>query len=151
MPPPAQGSGYSSNSIDLSGPVQLDECDNATRGHLERVRAYLDDSQWDEAIETLRQVMETGGDRVIRLDASDSTRFVSVRDYCQLKIAELYPERREALTLYRQRVDPRRRRDSRLRRCRAGHRQPARACRPPRRDGGNGRAPRAPRVAAPSR
>src|SRR4051794_33260756 len=98
----AQGQIYSAATFDLSGPVLLDECDSATRGHLERARAYLEDRQWDEAVEVLRQVLESDTGRLIRLA---DKQYVPVRDYCHLQIAALYPRQEEALKLYRDRVD----------------------------------------------
>lgn len=86
--------------FELSDTVHLDEADSGTRAHLERVKAYIADGQWDEAVETLRQVMETQGRKVV---AAAPGRYVSVADYCHLQIAALPPQ---ALKLYRDRVDP---------------------------------------------
>jgi outer membrane protein assembly factor BamB len=88
------------SQFELSGTVQLSEPDSAARSHLARVGAFLADKQWDEAVETLRQVMETHGDRVIALGTG---RYVSVREYCHAQIVAM-PE--PALELYRARVDP---------------------------------------------
>jgi hypothetical protein len=85
---------------ELSGPVTVDEVDSSVRAHLERVRAYVADRQWDEAVETLRQLMENSGGKLVPL-ARD--RYVSLAEYCHMQIASL-PD--EALALYRQRVDP---------------------------------------------
>jgi outer membrane protein assembly factor BamB len=89
-----------SPQFELSETVHLDEADSGTRAHLERVKAYVADGQWDEAVETLRQVMETHGAKVVAVAPG---RYVSVADYCHLQIAALPPE---ALELYRGRVDP---------------------------------------------
>jgi len=67
---------------------------------LERVKALVADQQWDEVVETLRQVMENYGSKVI---AMTDSRYISVADYCHLQIASLPAP---ALNLYRQRVDP---------------------------------------------
>jgi outer membrane protein assembly factor BamB len=83
----------------LSEAIDVDQADSSVRAHLERVRAYVADRQWDEAVETLRQVMENHGAKVIALTP---TRYVNVTDYCHVQIAALPPE---ALALYRQRVD----------------------------------------------
>lgn len=91
---------FSTAPVELSGAVTFDEVDSAVRGHLERVKAYIAESQWDEAVETLRQVMETHGDKMIPLAAG---RYVNLADFCHAQIASLPPD---ALTLYRQRVDP---------------------------------------------
>jgi outer membrane protein assembly factor BamB len=89
---------------DLSGAIQVDEADSATRTHLERVKASIADEQWDEAVDILRQVTESHAGKVLAVSPS---RFVSVRDYCHLQIASLPAE---ALDLYRRRVDPQARR-----------------------------------------
>src|SRR5262245_35101908 len=52
---------------ELSGSVTLDEADSSVRGHLERIKAYVADRQWDEAVEALRQVMESNGGKMIAL------------------------------------------------------------------------------------
>ena len=91
---------FPANPYELSDKVQVDEADSAVRAHFERVTAYVAEKQWDEAVETLRQVMETSGAKLIRLDPQ---RWITVRDYCQMKIAALPAE---GLALYRSRVDP---------------------------------------------
>ena len=96
-PAPAQGPFLT--RFELSDAVQVDEADAAARTHLERVKALLANEQWDEAVETLRQVTENHGGKVLAVSAR---RFISVRDYCHLQIASLP---REALELYRERVD----------------------------------------------
>jgi hypothetical protein len=87
-------------SVELSDSVNLDEADSAVRAHLERIKAYVADRQWDEAVETLRQVMENHGAKLIPLTRS---RYVNLTDYCQIQIAALPAE---GLALYRERVDP---------------------------------------------
>ncbi len=87
------------SQFELSGSVHLDEVDSTVRAHLERVKAYVADQQWDEAVETLRQVMENHAGKVINLAGR---RYVNLADYCHLQIASLPPP---ALELYRQRVD----------------------------------------------
>ena len=64
---PAARAQFSPGPIELSGSVNLDEADSAVRAHLERVKAYVADRQWDEAVETLRQVMENHGAKMIPL------------------------------------------------------------------------------------
>jgi hypothetical protein len=86
--------------FELSGSVHLDEVDSAVRAHLERVKAYVADEQWDEAVEALRQVMENHGSKVINLTGR---RWINLADYCHLQIAALPAP---ALELYRRRVDP---------------------------------------------
>ncbi len=97
---PAAWAQFSPGPVELSSAVNLDEADSAVRAHLERVKAYVADRQWDEAIETLRQVMENHGTKMIPLTP---TRYLSLGDYCHVQIASLPAE---ALALYRERVDP---------------------------------------------
>ncbi len=85
---------------DLSAAIRVDEVDSAARALLERVKAHVAEKQWDEAVETLRQVMQRQGSKLIRLDDS---RYIPVRDYCQMRLAELPPVAR---ALYRSRIDP---------------------------------------------
>jgi tetratricopeptide (TPR) repeat protein len=78
----------------------IDEADNRVAADFERVKACLADRQWDEAVEILRRVMENSGDRLWPVTR---WRYITVRDYCQLQLAQLPPE---ALALYRGLVDP---------------------------------------------
>ena len=70
----------------ISQAIRVDEVDPPTRAILERAKANAAVRQWDEAVETLRQVMEQQGGKLIRLDEN---RFVPVREYCQMRLAEL--------------------------------------------------------------
>ena len=83
----------------LSDSVFLDKADSAARRHLEQVKTYLDGEQWDEAIETLRQLAENHGDKMLPLT---ERRYVSLRNFVHLQLVSLPPE---ALELYRNRVD----------------------------------------------
>ena len=90
--------------------VELGEVDNAARAHLERVDRFLEAGEWDEAVETLRRLMDTDGEKMIPVDdgparARGFVRFVPLRDYCQLKLGGLRASAPGALELYRNRVD----------------------------------------------
>jgi outer membrane protein assembly factor BamB len=89
-----------SSQFELSETVQLDRADGAALAHLERARACLAEHQWDEAVETLRQVMENAEGKLL---AVTPWRYVNLSDACQVQLAALPPE---ALKLYRRRVDP---------------------------------------------
>ena len=96
----AQIRGGPSSQFELSETVQLDRADGAALAHLERAKACLADHQWDEAVETLRQVMENAEGKLL---AVTPWRYVNLSEACQLQLAALPPE---ALELYRRRVDP---------------------------------------------
>jgi outer membrane protein assembly factor BamB len=83
----------------LSDSIQVDEASSSARALLEQAKAHAAEKQWDEAIETFRQVMEHDGGKMIGVAPG---RFVTVREYCQTRLAELPPEGR---SLYRSRVD----------------------------------------------
>jgi len=85
--------------VELSSNVELDEADALTRGHLERVKRLFADRQWDETIETLRQVSDQRGDKVI---AVAPTYYVRIRDFCHRRFAAMPTE---ALAIYRGQVD----------------------------------------------
>jgi len=93
---PAQG------QFEISGTVELDRVDSTVRGQLDRVGPYLAARQWDEAVETLRELISTSPERLIAV-SEDESRYVALSDYVHLKLAALPPE---ALKLYRERVDP---------------------------------------------
>ncbi len=84
---------------ELTETIRLNEPDPAVRTQLERVRVHLAERQWDEAIESLRQIMENHGERMVRLD---DRRFIPLREYCHVLLRELPPE---GLAIYRGRVD----------------------------------------------
>jgi outer membrane protein assembly factor BamB len=86
--------------FDLSGDVALDEVDSVVKGHLQRVKVLTANRQWEEVIETLRQITDTRGDRVIAVVPGY---YVRLRDYCHRKLAAMPPE---ALKIYREQVDP---------------------------------------------
>jgi outer membrane protein assembly factor BamB len=90
---------FVTSRFELSDAVTLDQADSASRTHLERVTAFLADEQWDEAIETLRQVMENQSSKVVEISPG---RYINMRNYCQMRLAALPAP---ALELYRQRVD----------------------------------------------
>lgn len=86
--------------FELADTIRLERADGIVQTYLDRVKEYLVDRQWEEAVETLSEVMEQSGSRMIPLT---ERRFVSVREYCHLQLASMPPE---ALALYRSRVDP---------------------------------------------
>lgn len=85
--------------FDLSGDVSLDEVDAVVRGHLQRAEVLTANRRWDEVIETLRQVTDNQGQRVIAVVPGH---YVRLRDYCHRRLAALPPE---ALAAYREQVD----------------------------------------------
>lgn len=95
----------------ISGSITIDEPDNAARTHLDLVGAYIKNKQWAEALDTLQQLMENYGDKLVpppdTKKDSDPQRYINVRDFCHQKICSLPAE---ALALYRRRVDPQARR-----------------------------------------
>lgn len=90
---------FAQGRVELSSNVELDEADAVTRGHLERVKRLIADGQWDETIETLRQVSDQRGDKVIALAP---TYYVRIRDYCHRRFAAMPAD---ALAIYRGQVD----------------------------------------------
>src|SRR5258708_4798749 len=79
----------SAPASDLSEAVQVDEASSAARTMLERAKAHAAEKQWDEAIETLGQVMEREGGKLVRFD---QRHFITVREYGQRRLAEMPPE-----------------------------------------------------------
>lgn len=79
---------------------------------LERAASLLASEQWDQAIETLRRVMEEDGERLIQLpDVGNRAEtgyghYVTVREFCHRQIGDLARAAPEALAIYRRRVDP---------------------------------------------
>jgi hypothetical protein len=90
---------------------RFDLLENAGRAHLERVEQLLADGQEDEAVEILRRVMETDGDKLLLVpEYADGRKTPFVRYYpvwqvCHQKLASLARIAPQALALYRSRVD----------------------------------------------
>ncbi len=99
--------------VEFSEEVQVDEADHVARSHLETIERFLDADQWDEAIEALQRLMDTDGDTLLALRsrrgadlrAGEFLRYVSLRDYCQMRLASLYGRSDQALEQYRAQVD----------------------------------------------
>ena len=85
--------------FELSDSVDIKDLPNEAATHLARVDALAANSNWDEAVETLRRVAQAHGRRLIELDPRH---YINVRDYCQLRLMQLPVEARQ---LYRDRVD----------------------------------------------
>jgi outer membrane protein assembly factor BamB len=93
--------------------VVTDEVGHEERAWLAHVDEFITAGQWQDAVETLRRVMETRGERLIALSAgkaasgSEGELLVPLRVYCQMQIASWQRRAPEALKLYRQQVDER--------------------------------------------
>lgn len=89
--------------------VQLDLADSTTRMQFTRVGEFLADGQWDEAVESLRRVMQRHGDRLVEVGDADSagySRYLPIRRRGHHLLLTARDESAEALGLYRSRVDP---------------------------------------------
>jgi outer membrane protein assembly factor BamB len=99
--------------VEFAEDVQVAEADNVARSQLETIDRFVDAGQWDEAVEALRRLMDTDGDKLLALTGRSGAerkdgqfvRYIPLRDYCQLRLAELHGRADEALDLYRARVD----------------------------------------------
>jgi len=87
------------STVERPDAVDVDRADSTARTFLEQVRTYRENQQWDEAVETLRQVMANSGDKLVRLDAE---RHCTLREYGHRLLANFDEAARE---LYRSRVD----------------------------------------------
>ncbi len=94
----------------LSEATSIELVDSAALNHLNRAGEYLANQQWDNAVGTLRKVGEQYGDGLVKVEDRSVHgqnqltvgRYVSIRHYCQLRLAALPPD---ALRLYREQVD----------------------------------------------
>lgn len=80
-------------------PPRVDLISSTAASRLEQVRALIADANWNDALETLRELAAEESDRVV---AIDDRRFVSLPDYCQLLISRLPAA---GLSLYRRQTD----------------------------------------------
>ena len=102
-------SSQDTDSVSLPRPVvSINLADNATLAHLKRFDALLAEQQWNEAVETIRQVAETSGDQLVQVTPSDRRfrRYLPLATACQMKLIELARSSPKALALYRRQVDP---------------------------------------------
>jgi outer membrane protein assembly factor BamB len=81
-------------------PPQVDVVSGPTASRLEQARALAKDANWEDAIEIFQQLSAQESDEVV--EVADG-RFVSLRAYCHLQLSQMP---KEALTVYRRRVDP---------------------------------------------
>jgi len=90
----------SEDEFELSEIVQLDQADDTVLAQdMQRVKVYLADRQWGEAVETLRKMIENSHGKLFRIS---DRRYIRLRDYCHLQLASMPGE---ALHLYRSQVD----------------------------------------------
>ena len=85
---------------ELSPEVRIDEADRDARAQLERITALAGNENWQEAVDGLRKLLASHGRQ---LTAQGERRFVNLANECHRRLAALP---REALALYRERVDP---------------------------------------------
>ncbi|MFV1966930.1 MAG: PQQ-binding-like beta-propeller repeat protein, partial [Pirellulaceae bacterium] len=92
--------------------VFVAELDNAARSHLKRAEVFLNTEHYEESIDTIRSILEESGISLIAVtpESEDArsrfVRYLSVRRYCHMRLAELSRLAPEALQLYRAQVDP---------------------------------------------
>src|SRR3954447_17250034 len=84
--------------VELTG-AHVEVIPGATAARLEQARQLAAARSWDEAIDIWRELIGNKSDRVV---AIDSSRFLSLPDYCHLQIARLPAA---GLVAYRRRVD----------------------------------------------
>ena len=85
-----------------------------TRSLLLRAERFVASGEWDEGVNALRLAMDVHGDERIRLDreparqpsAAEPQLFVSVRQYCHLRLTAWSVTAPAALATYRNQVDP---------------------------------------------
>lgn len=90
--------GYTSR-FELSDSVHLDEPDHTARTLDEQYKDYAKGGQWDDALDVLATLSHDYGDKVV---LASPRRYISLRELCHARRAELPPEVRAR---YRQRVD----------------------------------------------
>jgi hypothetical protein len=84
--------------VELTAP-HVEVVPGATAARLEQARQLAAARSWDEAIDIYR---ELGADKSDRVVALDSSRYLSLRNYCHLQLSRLPAE---GLATYRRRVD----------------------------------------------
>ena len=93
-----------SRPADGAGVVKIS--DHESQPALKRlvnVKEFLSAGHWDEAVETLRELMERYPQQMVRMPDG---RYLTVRNYCHIQLSAWLETAPEALKLYQQRVDP---------------------------------------------
>ncbi len=86
--------------------------ETAEGADLVRADEFIEDGQIEEAVETIRRVLEDEGEKLLAIKADDWTSqhgytcYVPVRELCHLRLAMAHRLAPEALASYRRRVDP---------------------------------------------
>lgn len=98
-------------NFDLADAVNLDAATNTTQAHLQRIPEFLKNEKWDDAVDTLRRVMENEGERLIAVRDLDQREdgfqhFITLQQYSHWQLAQWKNSAPEALRIYRSRVDP---------------------------------------------
>lgn len=91
--------------------AEVDPLDATTATHLENARRFLAEKQWDEAVDAIRRGMDGDAGRYVAVTEPSPApegfqRLVSVREFCQWRLAALASEAPEALAHYRSLADP---------------------------------------------
>lgn len=93
---------------ELARRIDLEIVDVATRSQLEQARQMAQREEWGEAIRLFFSVGETATDRLVAVDLDQPERFVRfipLKEYCQMRIAEYSLRDPEALVSHRRAVD----------------------------------------------
>jgi outer membrane protein assembly factor BamB/tetratricopeptide (TPR) repeat protein len=81
-------------------PPRVNTVSGPTAARLEQAKALAGEQSWDEAISVYRELIADDSENVVLLDDS---RFVNLRTYCHMQLAQ-FPL--EAIAVYRRQVDP---------------------------------------------
>lgn len=87
-------------SGDVPSAVLVDRADAAVLAELDRAKALLASHQWEEAIQSLTELMERAGTKLVPITPE---RFVPLQTYGHLLLCQLPAE---GLAVYRRQVDP---------------------------------------------
>ncbi|HIA19825.1 MAG TPA: hypothetical protein EYN70_10485, partial [Planctomycetaceae bacterium] len=90
--------------------VHLNQLSNTSLTLIRQASRLLANQQWEEAIEAVRGIVRTEGDRLIAVNAEsaggEGRHYLTVQQYAQGWFAALAERSPEALVLYRRQVDP---------------------------------------------
>ena len=90
-------------------PADVEQLDSTAAAHLESASKFLDQQQWEEAVEAIRRVQEADAGRLVKVDLARPVdgfeRYVPSAEYCQWRLAALAKDAPAALTHYRHLVD----------------------------------------------
>jgi outer membrane protein assembly factor BamB len=110
-PPARSQTNRRGTPVHVPGPPVFEELDGTSRTQFERAEALIQGGQADEAIEALRQVVDTDADKVVAAtrqpiaQLSGFSQYITAREYGLIQLSKLQAKFPQEFTAYRRQLD----------------------------------------------